>query len=269
MVDSGELAGRVALVTGGSKGIGKSIAGSLARAGANVVIVARTGAILQSAAEELAGLVGEVTSVAADATDPSAAQHAVESAVQRFGRLDILVNNAGGVNRVAAFSDLTRNDWFKVFELNLMSVVYFVQSALPWLKQSGNGRIINISSISGVEPGLLVPHYCAAKAAVINLSKHLANLFAGDGILVNAVCPGQVSSDARNDLAEYVAQKEGIALSAAAAQIDAKGAAAIPLGRIGEPDDVAGLVTFLASNRAGWITGTCLHVNGGKHRSAF
>lgn len=264
-----ELEGRVALVTGGSKGIGKAIAWSFAQQGANVVVTARGAEALDAVVKEFAGFAGEVVAVVADATDPASVRAAVDLTVQRFGQLDILVNNVGGTNRIADFSDLTKDDWFKVFDLNVMSVVYSVQCALPWLRRSRAGRIINISSISGVEPGLLIPHYCATKAAVINLSKHFANLFSGDGILVNVVCPGQVHSDGRKKLAEHIAETQGIPLSAAIVQIDTQGADKIPLGRIGEPDDVAGLVAFLASDRAAWITGACFHVNGGKHRSAF
>jgi len=157
----------------------------------------------------------------------------------------------------------------QTFELNVMTIVYFVQHALPGLRRSKAGRIINISSISGIEPGLLVPHYCASKAAVINLSKQLANWLASDKILVNVVCPGQVHSDGRNKLAEYMADLQGVPVSEARAQIDTQGAAGIPLGRIGKGDDVAALVAFLASDKAAWITGSCFHVNGGKHRSAF
>lgn len=264
-----DLEGRVAFVSGGSKGIGKAIARSCVLQGANVVITGRGADALDAVVKELSGFAGEVFGVRADATDPTSVRSAVDSTVQRFGQLDILVNNVGGTNRIAGFSGLTRDDWFKVFDLNVMSVVYSVQYALPWLKQSKAGRIINISSISGVEPGQLIPHYCATKAAVINLSKHFANLFASDGILVNVVCPGQVHSDGRNKLAEHIAETQGIPLSAAIVQIDTQGAANIPIRRIGEPDDVAGLVAFLASDKAAWITGSCFHINGGKHRSAF
>ena len=256
-----ELEGRVALVTGGSKGIGKAIAASFASEGAKVMVAARGSAALESTAKELS-----VLSVVTDVRNPKDVERAVEFTVERFGRIDILVNNAGGADHIAEFSGLTKEDWFDAFELNLMSVVYSVQHALPHLKKSGHGRIINIASISGVEPGLLVPHYSAAKAGVINLTKHLANVFAADGILVNVICPAQVHSDSRNQLAEHVARTKGIPLSEAIADIDVQGAARIPLGRIGEPNDVAGLVTFLASDKASWITGACFHVDGGKCR---
>jgi 3-oxoacyl-[acyl-carrier protein] reductase len=205
----------------------------------------------------------------ADAADPNSAECAINAAANKFGGLDILVNNAGGVDKIGGFTDLRNEDWLQAFELNVMSAVYAVRQALPWLRRSRNARIINVASISGVEPGLLVPHYCAAKAALINLSKHLANTLAGDRILVNVVCPGQVHTEARQKLAEYVAESEDISISAAIDKIDSQGAARIPLGRIGEPGDVAQLITFLASDRASWITGSCFHIDGGKLRSAF
>ncbi|MBI1870538.1 MAG: SDR family oxidoreductase [Chlamydiae bacterium] len=263
------LTGRVALITGSSKGIGKAIAQSLAQEGADVVLTARDPVVLEATVQEFERLPGKAFAVAADATDPQSVQRVVGDAIQRFGRLDILVNNVGGVNKITKFYDLNRDDWISAFDLNVMTVVHFVQQALPWLKKSKVGRIINIASISGVEPGLLIPHYCASKAAVINLSKHLANLLGSDGVLVNVICVGQVHSDGRDQLAKQVAYEEEISLINARIKIDAQGAARIPLGRIGQGDDVAGLVTFLASDKSAWITGSCFHVNGGKHRSAF
>ncbi|MBI3011647.1 MAG: glucose 1-dehydrogenase [Candidatus Omnitrophica bacterium] len=263
------MEGRVALVTGSSKGIGRAIARSLARGGAKVVVTARGPEALEQAAQEANGYGGNVLPIAADATDPNAVRAVVESAVRHFGGLDILVNNVGGANRIAEFAELTKEDWIHTFELNVMTVVYFVQAALPWLRKSAGGRIINMASITGVEPSQLAPHYAASKAAIINLSKHLANLCAPNGILVNVVCPGQVSSEARQGLADYVARTHNIPLADARVRIDAEGASRIPLGRLGVCEDVAELVSFLASEKAGWITGECFHVDGGKHRSAF
>lgn len=263
------LKGKVALVTGGSKGIGKAISKSLAHQGTQLAVTAREAEALNAVILEIEELGGEAIAIAADATDRHSVVNVIESTIQRFGQLDILVNNVGGCNSTALFSDLTTEDWFQAFELNVMTIVHFVQESLPWLRKSHAGRVINIASISGVEPGILNPNYTSSKAAVINLSKYLSNWLADDNILVNVVCPGQVSTDARKRHAEHVSVKEGISINQAINQIDIVGASRIPLGRIGKSEDIASLVTFLASEHAAWITGSCFHINGGKHRSAF
>ena len=261
------LKGRVAIVTGGSKGIGKAIAKSLANEGVNVVICSRGVESLATVQKEIKQSGGNAVAVAADATDPEAVRNVVATAIERFGGLDILVNNVGGANRFAGFLELTNEEWIEAFELNVMTVVYFVRYALPALRQSHAARIINISSISGVQPGAYNPHYTITKAAVINLSKYLANQLASDRILVNVVCAGPVHSDSWDRNVQRIANIRSIPLDEARAQVEVEEANKIPLGWVGEGDDVAGLVTFLASDKAAWITGSCFHVNGGKLRS--
>lgn len=263
------LKGRTAIVTGGSKGIGKAIAKSLANEGVNVVICAQGMEALTAVQEEIKRDGGNVLTVRADVTDPEAVQNVVTTAVEYFGGLDILVNNAGGVNRFGGFLELTGTDWLDAFQLNVMGVVYFVQHALPSLRQSPTARIINISSISGVQPGFYNPHYTIVKAAVINLSKYLANHLAGDRILVNTVCAGPVHSHSWDRSVQHIANIRGIAFDKVRAQVEEEEARKIPLGRVGEGDDVAGLVTFLASDQAAWVTGSCFHVNGGKLCNIF
>ena len=170
---------------------------------------------------------------------------------------------------MAPFSSLERDDWLDAFQLNVMSVVDYVQASLYWLKESSAARIINIASISGVEPGVLNPNYSCSKAAVINLSKYLANQLAKDNILVNVICPGQVATDARMRHAEFIAGQEGVSIDEARRKIDQVGADRIPLGKIGESEDIASLVLFLASEKAKWITGSSYQINGGKHKSAY
>lgn len=262
-----ELKGRVAIVTGGSKGIGRAIAKSLANEGVNVVICARGAEALAATENEIKQSGGNVLTVSADVTDPESVRNVVVAAIERFGGLDILVNSAGGVSKFADFLKLADDDWLEAFKLNVMGVVYFVRYALPSLRQSHAARIINISSISGVQPGSYNPHYTTVKAAVISLSKYLANQFAGDGILVNVVCAGPVHSDFWDRNIQHIANSRNIPFAEARGQLEVEEASKIPLGRVGEGDDVAGLVTFLASDKAAWVTGSCFHVNGGKLRS--
>lgn len=263
------LEDRVAIVTGGSKGIGKAIAKSLAKEGAHVIICARGVNALESVVREIRQEGGSAIAQSVDALDNKAVETVIGKVVQEFGGLDIVVNNVGGVKKFADFLDLDEKDWHHTFELNVMTMVHFVKHTLPWLRRSDHARIINISSISGLQPGFYNPHYTVTKAATINLSKYLANKLADDHILVNTICPGPVHSDAWDRNVAHVASIRNISFEEANIQVNVEEGNKIPLGRVGEGDDVAGLVAFLASDKAEWITGSCFHVNGGKMRSMF
>lgn len=258
------LKDKVAIVTGGSKGIGRAIAQSLAEEGVKVVICAREQKNLSRARTEMEKTCGNVLAVSADVTKPADVKKVVATALKRFGRLDILVNNAGGAYKFGDFNRLTDQDWLNTYRLNVMACVYFVRYSLPALRKSSSARIIQVSSISGVQPGMYNPHYTSAKAAVINLNQYLANTLAKEKILVNVVCAGPVHSDAWNRNIEYIARLKNKDVKTTRQEFDAQEAAKIPLGRIGEGRDVAGVVTFLASAQASWITGACFHVDGGK-----
>lgn len=264
-----KLKERVAIVSGGSKGIGAAIAKSLAEEGVNVVICARGKESLSVVKDEIVRSGGKALAISANGTDPDDVRCVVDKTIEEFHGVDILVNNIGGAGRFADFLELCDDDWLNSFNLNVMSVVYFVRYALPWLRQSTLSRIINISSISGVQPGFYNPHYTITKAAIINLTKYLANKFASDDILVNTVCPGPVHSHSWDKNVLRIADVQNFRFDKAKTQVDTEEAQKIPLGRIGEGDDVADLVTFLASKRAGWVTGSCFHVNGGKLRSIY
>ena len=255
------LTGRVALVTGGSKGIGKAIVQSLAGEGAQVAATARGAQALEAVRESCGP---GILTIQADATDQEAVNAAVARVIDTFGELDILVNNVGGATRFGSFSDLTGQDWQKTFDLNVLSMVHFVKASEQYLRRSDNGRIINISSISGVQPGSFNPHYTATKAATINLGKSLATYFVKDRVLVNTVCPGPVHSESWDDNVRRLALERGVPEEEAWRQVEREESLKIPLGRVGEGEDVSGLVAFLASDKAAWITGSCFHVNGGK-----
>jgi len=261
------LDGRVALVTGGSKGIGRAIVHALAEEGVRVAVTARGAEALQKTATELSDF--KILTISADATDQEEVRSAVACVIDVLGGLDILVNNVGGAGRFAGFRDLTDVDWRHAFDLNVLSIVHFVRAAEPHLRTSKAGRIINISSIAGVQPGSFNPHYAVTKAATINLSKYLANYFVDDGVLVNVVCPGPVHSESWNENVRRLAIERGIPAEESWHQIERDECAKIPLGRVGEGEDVAGLVVFLASERSSWVTGSCFHVNGGKLRTIW
>jgi len=258
------LEGKVALVTGGSKGIGRAIAVALAEEGAKVIVVARGSAAIDETCETINRGGGEAIGISADVTSESEAENAVQLALTRFGRLDILVNNAGGAAKFGAFQEVSTDDWLDSFRLNVLSCVNFAKAAEHALLKSGDGRIVTISSISGVQPGHFNPHYSTTKAATINLSKHLANIYAGKGICSNVVCAGPVHSDSWTQNVAQLAKKKNLAFEEAWDQMEEQEVKKIPLGRVGNAEDIAAMVVFLASEKASWITGSCFHVSGGK-----
>lgn len=253
------LAGRVAVVTGASKGIGRAIAFELAGAGADLVICARGAAALEAVAEEIRASGRAVEAVSADVSTPAGAALVLEHARARFGRIDVLVNNAGK-GTPKRMLELTEDDWHASFELNFMSAVRLSLGCVPLMRQRG-GRIINISSRVGRQPDPYFAPYAAAKAALINFTKNLANAFSKDGILSNCIVPGLVRTEAVEEAARASARATGKTVEEVFAATLAK--RPIPAGRLGEPADVAGLVVFLASPRASWITGSTFTVDGG------
>lgn len=258
------LQGRVAIVTGGSKGIGRSISLALAAARARVVVVARGQTAIDETCDAIKVAGGAAYGVACDVTSESAARKAVDATLTRFSSVDILVNNAGGAIRFGAFQELSEEDWMASYRFNVMGCVNFVKAAIPALLLSVAPRIITISSISGIQPGFLNPHYTVTKAATINLSKYLANVYSKDGILVNAVCPGPVHTDSWHRSVSQRGKAENCSFSTAWASLECEEEKKVPLGRVGEGHDIAPLVVFLASDHASWITGSCFHINGGK-----
>jgi len=259
-----ELKDRVALVTGGSKGIGAAIVQQLAQEGVRVAFCARPSAAMSALESEIRQSGGTCIALPADVSDVASITATVEAAAARWGGLDILVNNVGGALRFGGFEELSDEDWLRSFEFNFMSCVRFTRAALPHLRKSSLRRVINISSISALQPGNYNPHYTVTKAAVVNLGKHLANVLAKERILVNTVCPGPVHSESWQVNVRRIAGERGITEAAAQVAVEAEEAAKIPLGEVGERVQIASAVALLASPLSAWTTGSCFHVNGGK-----
>jgi 3-oxoacyl-[acyl-carrier protein] reductase len=243
-----DLTGKVALVTGASRGIGRAIACALAGRGATVVAAAR-GDHATAVADELTSKGQRAEAAAVDVTDAAAVEQLPGDIVRRHGRLDIVVSNAG-ITRDQLLMRMKRDDWDAVIGTNLTATFSLVQAALrPMLKQHG-GRIIAISSVVGQTGNAGQTNYAASKAGLIGFAKSLAREVASRGITVNVVAPGMIDTDMTRAIAEK-------------SQID--WAAEIPIGRLGMPDDVAAAVCFLASDEAAYITGHVLAVNGGMY----
>jgi len=238
------LDGKAALVTGGSRGIGRAIAAAFAASGARVMISSRKAEALEKAAAEIPG---EVAWFAANAGDPDGAAACVAATMERFGSVDILVNNAATNPYLGPLISIDASRAGKIHQVNQWAVVSWTQLVWDaWMSEHG-GAIINLASIGGIAVEPAIAYYNATKAAVIHLTKHLASEL-GPGVRVNALAPGLV----RTDLARALWEGYGDQI-----------AARLPLRRLGEPDDIAGAAVFLASDAAGWITGTTLVIDGG------
>lgn len=245
------LRGKCAVVTGGSKGIGRAIALGLAQEGVNVAICARGAEPLRNAERELLERSVKAWARVCDVGDPVALDGFLESARRALGRLDILVNNASAL----AFGD-DEAAWRSSLDVDLMAAVRASSKVIPWLADSGGGCIVHISSVSGLEAGS-PPAYAVAKAALISHSKTLAVALAPKKIRVNVIAPGSIEFP--GGLWDTF-KHSNPALYAMAL-------GSIPWGRMGTPEEVANAVIFLASDRASWITGVCLGVDGGQHKA--
>jgi 3-oxoacyl-[acyl-carrier protein] reductase len=264
-----ELTGRVALVTGGGRGIGRAIAQALAAHGADVAICGRDRKNLDITVESLEAIGVRSRAYAVDARYIHQIQMALIGIKQDFGGLDILVNNIGGVEQFAKFEELRYEYWHEVFETNVMSMVRFSREAFPLLQQSERASVVNIASVAGKRPGNFNPHYGAMKAAMIHVSKHLSNRWGEHGIRVNVIAPHTVKGGAwKRDVANK-ARMDHVSLAKAEERMLHDVTSKVPLRKIATPQDVADLAVFLASDRSRLITGTCITVDGGTVNSIF
>lgn len=253
------LTDKIAVVGASSKGLGRAIALGLAQEGAKVTICARNSDALDATAADIRRQTGsEVLAVPTDVSQPAQVDALINAAISRFGGIDILVNNAGGP-RAGRFAELAAEDYQMAVQLNLMSTINLCRAVVPVMQARGGGRIINLTSVSVKQPvdGLMLSNM--ARTGVIGFAKTLATEVAPDNILVNNVCPGIIFTDRIQQLATVRAEEAGITFEEALERMTAD----IPLGRIGEPTEFANLVVFLASERASYITGTTIQVDGG------
>lgn len=245
-----KLEGKVALVTGASKGIGKGIAVRYAKEGAKVVVASRSMDLLKSVADEIARDGGWALALTVDVRDPASVQEAVDKTTQACGRLDIMVNNAG-IAMAHPSESLPTEDWRRAVETDLDGVFYGCQSAGRQMMRQGGGCIINITSMFGIVAAPMRAAYCASKAAANMLTKVLAAEWAGRNIRVNAIAPGYI----RTELVQGVIDKGIVSLEALSKRT--------PQGRIGEVEDVLEAAVYLASDGARFVTGSVLTIDGG------
>ena len=256
------LEGKVALVTGASKGLGRAVGMGLAREGASLALCARGKNYLDETAVAIAEETGtRVWSRPTDVSNPEEARLFVKEAVSHFGTVHILVNNAGGPP-TATFLELTEEDWQEAVRLNFLSAISLSREAVPHMRKQRWGRVINMTSVAVKQPidGLILSN--AVRAGVIGFAKTLANELAGDNILVNNVCPGYILTDRVRELSKVLGDKRQESPEAVISGWEEN----IALRRLGKPQELADLVVFLASERASYITGTTIQVDGGYYR---
>jgi 3-oxoacyl-[acyl-carrier protein] reductase len=250
------LEGKACIVTGATRGIGLATATLLCAEGARVLLVARDGDEVERVAARLGG-----ESLAADVTRAADAERIVAACAERFGAVDVLVNNAG-TSFVRPLDDLTDEDWDGQWELNVMGPMRLMRAAAPRMAAAGGGRIVNVCSSSGKRPSLTNAAYSVTKAAQLSLSRHFADRWVADGVLVNAVAPGPVTSPlwlGEGGLADQAAAARGVTREEALAAQQAK----VPLGRFAEPEEIAAVIVFLCSARASTVSGAAWSADGG------
>jgi 3-oxoacyl-[acyl-carrier protein] reductase len=243
------LQDKVALVTGGSRGIGRAISLALARAGARVALTYReqTGAA-QSVVEDIEHNGGTALALRMDVGDRRSIRTALEACRNEFGGLDVLINNAG-INKPTDFDQVTEDDWDEILAVNLKGPFLCSQEAMPFMRARGGGSIVHIGSVSGQYGGPRTAHYAASKAGLISLGQVIARFGAKDGIRSNTVAAGLIASEMAASGLQSTAVK--------------RAAESIPLNRLGTPEEVADMVVFLASDASSYVTAQTLNVNGG------
>jgi NAD(P)-dependent dehydrogenase (short-subunit alcohol dehydrogenase family) len=245
-----DLAGKTALVTGASRGIGRAVAVGYAKAGADLAVSARSAEALAETVDRAKALGRKAFVLPADVTDRNAVQGMVRDAIAALGHLDVVVNNAGGTAFMAPFTDLRFDGWTKVMRLNTESIVHVMQAVGPHLLERGTGSVVNIASVAALGGTPALAPYGASKAAVVSLTQSVAIEWASRGVRVNALCPGWTATDLNRALWEDEATSNAMT-------------AHIPMGRWGRAEEMVGAAVFLASDSASYVTGQTLVVDGG------
>ncbi len=248
------LKGKVAIVTGGTEGIGKETAAVLLREGAKVAICSRRPQAVEATVAELKAISGDVLGVPCDVAKPEDVGRLVDATVQRFGRLDILVNNAGTSKR-GSFMEHDDSVWATDFEMKVFGAIRLVKLVVPHMRKVGGGRIINVTNIGAKTPGAGSTPTSISRAAGIALTKAMSKEFAPENILVNTVCIGKIKSGQHERRFKQSGES--------AESYYAKAAADIPMKRVGETVEAANAIVFLASDMASYITGTSINMDGG------
>jgi 3-oxoacyl-[acyl-carrier protein] reductase len=259
------LKGKVAVVSAASKGLGKAVALGLAAEGVSVAICSRDQSSIDRTAEEIRGKTGSpVLPMAVDLTDGAAIKAFVQRAADEFGKVDILFANTGGPPP-GQFDNIDDAQWERAFQLIHLSAVRLTREVLPHMRRQGGGRVVYSTSISVKQPidNLLLSN--SLRSAVLLMSKTLQIDVAKDNILVNVVCPGRIYTERIQQLDQAAAQRTGLSVEEVARRADA----AIPLGRSGRPDEFADVVVYLCSERASYLSGTVIQVDGGAYRGIF
>ena len=253
-----DLEGRIAIVTGAGRGIGRATALELARMGAHIVIAEMDAAGADKTAAEVQNVGRKTLVLKTDVTSRADLTTMVERSRAEFGRIDILVNNAG-IYRAAATLDVTEEHWDAIMDVNAKAVFFASQAVLPTMIAQKRGNIVSLASMAAKVGSRTNLPYNASKAAVASMTKSLALAHAADGIRVNCVCPGFVETD----MWAKVAKEQGALLGMSAKEFTKQRAGTVPLGRMERPEDVASVIGFLVSDRSGYMTGQAINVTGG------
>jgi NAD(P)-dependent dehydrogenase (short-subunit alcohol dehydrogenase family) len=252
------LENRVAVITGGAKGIGKAISLKFAEEGCDIVVNAMHIEGAEKVAEEVKKLGRRSLAIAADVADTAQVNDMIDRTVKEFGKIDILVNNAGGISEATggAIESTTDEDWNRIIGINLTGQFLCCRAVIPHMKKNGYGKIVNVSSMGAIHPPAPIVHYHSAKGGVLGLTINLAYELRQENITVNAILPGPILSEFFNKMLDSISEEEGKAFFN---MLDNK----VPMHRMGKPEEIAGVALFLASDMSSYVTGEAINVGGG------